>query len=112
MKIQYPVLALGVIEMFAPACERKESRPNILFVIADDWSAPYTGRAGCKFVKTPNFDRIAREGVLFTNAYVTSPSSTPSRGSILTGQWHWRLEENANLLSALHPKFKVYPDIL
>ena len=63
-------------------------------------------------VKTPTFDRVAREGVLFPNAFVSSPSCTPSRGAILTGQWHWRLEEGASLWSTLQPKFDVYPDLL
>ena len=57
------------------------TRPNILLFIADDWSYPHAGAYGDKVVKTPNFDRIAREGTLFTNAYCASPSCTPSRAS-------------------------------
>jgi len=91
---------------------RKLKRPNILFAIADDWSWPHASIAGDKVVKTPTFDKVARDGVLFTNAFVSSPSCTPSRGAILTGQWHWRLEEGANLFSTLDAKFKVYPDLL
>ncbi len=86
--------------------------PNILFAIADDWSWPYAGIAGDKVVKTPTFDRVARQGGMFTNAFVTAPSCTPSRGSILTGQWHWRLEQGANLYGTLPAKFDVYPDLL
>jgi N-sulfoglucosamine sulfohydrolase len=86
--------------------------PNILFCIADDWSWPHASIAGDKVVKTPTFDRIAREGVLFQNAFVTAPSCTPSRGSIVTGQWHWRLEKGGNLWSTLPAKFAVYPDLL
>lgn len=88
------------------------NRPNILFCIADDWSWPHASIAGDKVVKTPTFDRIAREGALFRNAFVTAPSCTPSRGSIVTGQWHWRLEEGGNLWSTLPAKFDVYPDLL
>ncbi|MHC4173138.1 MAG: sulfatase family protein [Planctomycetota bacterium] len=87
-------------------------RPNILFCLADDWSWPHASIAGDKVVKTPTFDRVAREGVLFENAFVSSPSCTPSRGAILTGQWHWRLEEGGNLWSTLPVKFAVYPDLL
>lgn len=90
----------------------KAKRPNILLALADDWSWPHASILGDKVVKTPNFDKIAREGVLFTNAFVTSPSCTPSRASILTGQYHWRLEESANLHSTLNKKFEVYPDLL
>lgn len=89
-----------------------ERPPNILFCIADDWSWPHASIAGDKVVKTPTFDRVAREGVLFENAFVTAPSCTPSRGSIATGQWHWRLEEGGNLWSTLPAKFAVYPDLL
>jgi N-sulfoglucosamine sulfohydrolase len=89
-----------------------EKRPNILFCLADDWSWPHASIAGDKVVKTPTFDRVARQGVLFENAFVSSPSCTPSRGAILTGQWHWLLEEGGNLWSTLPAKFQVYPDLL
>ena len=91
---------------------RVKRRPNIIFAIADDWSWPHASIAADKVVKTPTFDRVAREGVLFTNAFVTAPSCTPSRGSIVTGQWHWRLEDGANLFGTLPAKFEVYPDLL
>jgi arylsulfatase A-like enzyme len=87
-------------------------RPNILFCIADDWGWPDAGVYGDPIVKTPAFDRLAREGVLFENAFVTSPSCTPSRGSILTGQYHWRLGAGANLWSSLPPNHVVYPLLL
>jgi len=89
-----------------------KNRPNILFCLADDWSWPHASIAGDKVVKTPTFDRVARQGVLFENAFVSSPSCTPSRGAILTGQWHWRLEEGGNLHGTLPAKFAVYPDLL
>jgi uncharacterized sulfatase len=89
-----------------------KKKPNILFAIADDWSWPHASIAGDKVVKTPTFDRVAREGALFTNAFVSAPSCTPSRGAILTGQWHWRLEDGGNLYGTLPAKFTVYPDLL
>ncbi|MFN4259467.1 MAG: sulfatase [Gemmataceae bacterium] len=95
------------------ACQAADAPPpNIVFAFADDWGWPHAGIYGDPVVKTPTFDRMAREGVLFTNAYVSSPSCTPSRAAILTGQWHWRLEESANLWSTLQTKFSVYPDLL
>lgn len=63
-------------------------------------------------VKTPTFDRLAREGTLFNHCYVSSPSCTPSRGAALTGQWHWRLEAGANLWCIFPDKFATYPEIL
>ncbi len=100
----------GTSQLFGSRAGKK--RPNILFCLADDWSWPHASIAGDKVVKTPTFDRVAREGVLFENAFVTAPSCTPSRGSIVTGQWHWRLEEGGNLWSTLPAKFAVYPDML
>lgn len=88
------------------------SRPNILFCIADDWGWPHAGAYGDRGVKTPTFDRLARNGVLFEHAYVSSPSCTPCRNSILTGQWHWRLGSGANLWSDLPVGLPVYPLLL
>ncbi len=88
------------------------ARPNILFAIADDWSWPFASIAGDRTAKTPAFDRIAREGVLFKQAYTAAPTCTASRGSILTGQWFARLEQGGNLWSTLPAKFDVYPDLL
>ena len=89
-----------------------DGRPNILFCIADDWGWPHAGAYGDPVVKTPAFDRIAKAGVLFTNAYISSPSCTPSRNAILTGQYHWRLGWGANLHSMLETKHKTYPLLL
>ena len=87
-------------------------RPNILFMIADDWGWPHAGAYGDPVVQTPTFDRLAREGVLFNYAYVSSPSCTPSRNAVLTGQYHWRLEEGANLHSTLDVNIPVFPLLL
>lgn len=87
-------------------------RPNILFIIADDWSWPHAGAYGDRVVATPNFDRVAREGILFSNAFCAAPTCTASRGAVLTGQAPHRLKEGANLWSTLRAEFAVYPDIL
>ena len=89
-----------------------ETRPNILFLMADDWSAPHAGALGDPAIRTPTFDRVAREGVLFHNAFVSSPSCTPSRLAIVSGQWHWRLRDGANLGGSLHEDETVYPELL
>lgn len=95
-----------------PAGAGPVSRPNILLAIADDWGWPHAGAYGDPAVKTPAFDRVAREGVLFRSAFVTSPSCTPSRGALLTGQWHGRLGGAANLWSVFPDRVKTYPEIL
>ena len=88
------------------------SRPNILFCIADDWGWPHAGAYGDPVVRTPAFDRVAREGVLFERAFVSSPSCTPSRNAILSGQDFWRLGPGANLHSTLDREVPVFPLLL
>lgn len=88
------------------------AKPNIVFFMADDWSWPHAGALGDPAVKTPGFDRIAQEGVLFENAFVSTPSCTPSRLSILTGQHHWRLREGDSLGGSLREEFDVYTEML
>jgi uncharacterized sulfatase len=95
-----------------PANAAPADRPNILFCIADDWSWPHAGAYGDKVIQTPTFDRLAKEGVLFHNAFVATPSCTPSRGATLTGQMPHRLEQGGNLWSRLDAKFPVYPALL
>ena len=73
------------------------NQPNFLFILSDDQSWQHTSFAGYPLIETPNFDRIAREGVYFSNAFATAPSCTASRSSILAGQPIWRLGSGANL---------------
>ncbi len=89
-----------------------DRRPNILFALADDWAWPHAGVYGDKVVKTPVFDRVAREGVLFTHVFCAAPTCSASRASILTGQAPHRLEEGANLWGILPQRYPVYPDLL
>lgn len=105
-------LALAAL-LLAAASPQEDPRPNILFAIADDWGYGHAGAYGDKVVKTPTFDRVAAEGVLFTHDFCASPSCTPSRAAILTGQDIWRLEESGNLWSTLQKaKYEVFPDLL
>lgn len=91
----------------------KESmRPNILFCIADDASFPHMGAYGTRWVKTPGFDRVAREGILFMNAYTPNAKCSPSRACILTGRNSWQLEEAANHIPYFPFKFRTYAEAL
>lgn len=76
-------------------------RPNFLFVLADDWAYPHAGCYGDTGVKTPAFDRIAAEGVLFSHAFCASPSCTPSRSTILSGRQLYRTGEAGTLFGSL-----------
>ncbi len=104
---------LAILTLVLP-CSVVEAaeRPNIVFAIADDWGWPHAGAYGDKGVKTPTFNRLAREGVLLEHAYVSSPSCTPSRGAILTGQQFWRLGPAANLWSVWPSTFPAFPKLL
>lgn len=105
------VISAGLI-CGLPAASGAESRPNILFVIFDDWGWNHAGVYGCDWVRTPSFDRLAREGVLFRNAFTTNPKCSPCRASILTGRNTWQLEEAACHNGIFPSKFEVYPDLL
>ncbi|HVW62284.1 MAG TPA: DUF4962 domain-containing protein, partial [Puia sp.] len=89
-----------------------DKRPNILFAIADDQSYPYASAYGTTGVRTPAFDRVAREGVLFNNAFAAAPQCSPSRAAILTGRNIWQLEEAGTHSSYFPKKFSVFTDAL
>ena len=96
--------------MLAGAPLRAQARrQNILFLIADDWSQGHAGAYGCNWVRTPTFDRVAREGVLFTNAFTSNPKCSPCRATILTGRNSWQLKEAVNHYSIFPNEFAVYP---
>ena len=69
--------------------ERKAT-PNVILIVADDMGYADTSAFGCKDIKTPNLDRIAANGVRFTDAYVTGPICVPSRMGLLTGRYQQR----------------------
>lgn len=79
-------LVLGSI-VISPVLLQAKEKPNIVFIIADDVSQDDIGCYGNKAVKTPNIDRLASEGICFTNAYLTASSSSPSRCSIISGRY-------------------------
>ncbi|MBD3674851.1 MAG: sulfatase [Planctomycetaceae bacterium] len=87
-------------------------RPNILFAIADDWSYGHAGAYGCAWVESPAFDRIAKEGLLFKNAFTPNAKCAPSRAIILTGRNSWELEQAANHVCDFPPKFVSFMEAL
>lgn len=113
--IPHRLCACGLLALafgFCEAAETLPSRPNILFALADDWSFGHAGAYGCTWVKTPAFDRVAREGVLFTHAFTPTGKCAPSRASILTGRNPWQLKAAANHWCYFPPEFKTYAEAL
>ena len=77
--------ALSGLSMRCPAAET--AKPNIVFLLADQWRASATGYAGDPNVKTPNLDRLAKEGLSFRNAVSVCPVCTPYRAALMTGRY-------------------------
>ncbi|MEZ4902104.1 MAG: sulfatase [Spirosomataceae bacterium] len=118
MKKIIPFLVLSMVMMLAfqeseyyPQ-EQAKRPPNILFAISDDQSYPHTSAYGHKTFRTPTFDRVAAQGVLFNNAFVAAPQCSPSRAAILTGRQIWQLEEAGTHSSYFPKKFAVFTDAL
>jgi N-sulfoglucosamine sulfohydrolase len=89
-----------------------DNRPNILFCISDDQSWMHAGAYGCSWVNTPAFDRVAKEGLLFVNAYTPNAKCAPSRACILTGRNTWQLEEACNHWPFFPKQFSSYVEVL
>lgn len=106
------LIAFFVLLLFRSGFPQGDQRPNILFVIADDWSYPHAGAYGDKVVRTPSIDEVARQGAIFVNAFTASPSCTPSRAAILTGRYPHELEQGASLWGSLPKKFDNYTTLL
>ena len=97
---------------FASLAGAEQKPTNVLFVIADDWGHGHASAYGCPWVKTPNFDRVAKEGLLFINAYTPTAKCTPSRSAILTGRHPWLLGAAANHQCVFPPEHEIFPDVL
>lgn len=91
------------------------TRPNILFCIADDASMQHMsayGKGHTDWVKSPNFDKVAKQGILFTNAYTPNSKCSPSRSTILTGRNPWQLEEAVNHSPSFPEKFTTFMEAM
>jgi arylsulfatase A-like enzyme len=89
-------LSIGVAATFlflalAVRAATPESRPNIIFILSDDVGYGDVGCYGAQHVKTPNIDRLAREGLRFTDAHATASVCTPTRFAFITGKYAWRV---------------------
>lgn len=86
-------------------------RPNLLFLIADD-AGPDMGAYGRTWVKTPGFDQVAANGILFQKAYTPNAKCAPSRSCILTGRNSWQLDAAMNHNIFFPTTFRTYPEVL
>lgn len=109
-----PALLLSVILIGSCTSDPNQDPPlpNILFAIADDASFPHMGAYGTPWVNTPAFDRVAKGGLLFMNAYTPNAKCAPSRACILTGRNSWQLEEACNHLPYFPEKFVTFAESL
>lgn len=108
-------MSIAIVAMLAGfathSCVQADDRPNILFCIADDWGL-HAGAYGTPWVKTPAFDRVARNGLLFNDAYTPNAKCAPSRACLLTGRNSWQLKEAANHICYFPAEFKGWAEAL
>ena len=109
----YFLIFISLITLSCNTAKRQPKKPpNILIAIADDATYKHFGAYGTDWVKTPNFDKVAEQGILFMNAYTPNAKCAPSRSCIITGRNSWQLEAAANHWGYFPKKFKTYPEVL
>jgi arylsulfatase A-like enzyme len=84
---RYLIAASGLASAFYAKTQAESRQPNIIFILADDVGWGDLGCYGNRFIKTPNLDRLARNGVMFVHGYANAPVCAPSRTSALTGHY-------------------------
>jgi len=91
-KLIYGAFGLISVASSQISCNKSDEKPNVIIIYADDLGYGDISCYGATSLSTPNIDKLARQGLLFTNAHCTSATSTPSRYSLLTGEYAWRKE--------------------
>ena len=112
MKAIWYSMAVTIAITCSASGDGEKHRPNILFVLADDWGCGDAGAYGRTWIRTPAFDRVAREGLRFDNAYTPNAKCAPSRASILTGRNSWQLKEAGNHGGFFPLEFTTCPEVL
>ncbi len=85
------ILVGGLFDAIGNAADGAINRPNIVFILIDDFGYADCGAYGAKDIKTPNIDRLAKEGVKFNHFYSNAPVCTPTRCAFMTGRWQQRV---------------------
>ncbi len=94
------------------AAQRGKARPNILLLLADNWAWPHASCYRDPVIRTPTFDRLAKEGVVFTHSFAPNPSCSPSRSLLLSGQETHRLGAAASLYGNMSTAVPTYTGLL
>lgn len=89
-----------------------DERPNVLVCISDDQSYPHASAYGHPVIQTPGFDAVARQGVLFDNAFTPAPGCSPMRAAFLTGRPIWQIEAAGTHASHFPKHLQVFPQEL
>jgi len=103
----FPIVIISLVSFLIGACQNKQRRPNIVFILADDLGWSDLPVYGNQFNEAPNIDKLAKEGMQFTNAYATCPVCSPSRASIMSGQYPARLGINDFITGHWRPNEEV-----
>lgn len=111
-KVIMKALIISILIIFQ-GCKTNEEQnyPNILIIHADQHRNDCVGAYGNKDIKTPNIDNLAKDGVLYQNAYVSLPVCTPSRYSLISGMYVHEHKGWTNH-STLNPNIETFPDVL
>ena len=86
------ILSPSLYTSFVKA-QSNDKRPNVIIIMADDLGYGDLSCYGAKDVKTPNVDKLCKQGIKFTNSHAAAATSTPSRYALLTGQYAWRRQD-------------------
>jgi len=112
--IKIALLSFGALyftSLLSVPLNAAEKKPNVLFILTDDQRWDALGLGGSKHIKTPNIDRLGKEGVYFKNAFCTTSLCSPSRASILSGLYAHR-HGVVNNFTEYPADFKSFPMVL
>lgn len=110
------IAAFGALSVLALYTQAQNKQPNIIIINADDLGYGDVSCNGATAVATPNVDRIAQDGIRLTNFHTTSATSTPSRFSLLTGKYAWRVKGTGvapgDAAMIVTPQMQTLPDMM